>query len=147
MGINNVCIINLYNKFHVWSKTKICRHIKNRKNLTVITNNLRVCQELKDSNVCVLCTGGNLVAKRECFTGPFAEDFIKKVKADMVFFSSQGISKNGDITDSSIEETSLRKIMLENSKEKFFLCDSLKFDKDYPFILCNKKTVTKIICD
>ena len=124
---------------------RICRHIKERKNLTVITNNLRVCEELKNSNVRVFCTGGSLIPKHECFVGHFAEEFLKKVKADKLFFSSQGLSQNGDITDSSEEEIALKKIMINVSKEQYFLYDSSKQNKDFPFTLCNAKEITQTI--
>lgn len=126
---------------------RICKHIKNRNGLTVITNNLRVCQELKDSNIKVICTGGTLIPKRECFVGHFAEEFIKSIKADILFFSSQGLSENGDITDSSEEEISLRKKMFNSSKKQYFLCDPTKINKDFPFTLCNSQDITDIIID
>lgn len=126
---------------------RICRHITKRKNLTVITNNLRVCEELKNSDVKVICTGGSLIPKRECFVGHFTEEFIKKVKADILFFSSQGLSNNGDITDSSEEEIALRKVMFASAKQQVFLCDSSKIGKDFPFTLCNSAEVSQIIFD
>lgn len=86
---------------------RICRHITERKNLTIITNNLRVCQELKDSDVTVYCTGGALMTRRECFLGQYAEEFIRGIKADAVFFSSQGYSENGEITGIISESTPL----------------------------------------
>ena len=124
---------------------RICKHILTRKGLTVVTNNLRVCEELKNSDVKVISTGGTLLRGRECFVGHFAESFIRQIKADMLFFSSQGISENGDITDSSEEEIALRKAMIEVSKEQFFLCDSSKLGRDLPFVLCNKADVTDVI--
>lgn len=116
---------------------RMCKHLITRKGLTVITNNLRVCQELKDSDIRVVCTGGSLVSGRECFVGHFAENFIRQIKADALFFSSQGVSENGDITDSSEEEIALRRAMIESSKEQYFLCDGSKVGKDFPFVLCN----------
>ena len=55
---------------------RICKHIRDREGLTVITSSLRVCSELRDSTVRVLCTGGSLLPRRECFAGHFAEEFI-----------------------------------------------------------------------
>ena len=121
---------------------RICKHILDRQGLTVITNNLRVCDELKQSDVRVICTGGTLASGRDCFIGHFAEDFIRHIKADALFFSSQGLSENGDITDSSDEETSLRRAMLTSSKKQYFLCDDSKKGKDFPFVLCNTKDLT-----
>lgn len=126
---------------------RICRHIMNRKNLTIITNNLRVCEELKDSNITVYCTGGALKKKHDCFLGHYAEDFLRNVKASTLFFSSQGVMDNGDIVDRSEEEIALRKVMLSRVQNKIFLCDSTKFGKEYPFTLCNLSDVTRIISD
>ncbi|MBQ8408307.1 MAG: DeoR/GlpR transcriptional regulator [Clostridia bacterium] len=126
---------------------RMCKHIVARRGLTVVTNNLRVCQELKDSDIKVVCTGGTLLQGRECFVGHFAENFVKQIKADMLFFSSQGLSENGDITDSSEEEIALRRAMFEVSKEKFFLCDPSKSGKEYPFVLCNTADVSGCVFD
>ena len=126
---------------------RMCKHIVSRKGLTVITNNLRVCDELKESDVRVICTGGTLAKGRDCFVGHFSENFIRQIKADMFFFSSQGVSDNGDVTDSSDEETALRRAMLEASKEKYFLCDKSKKGRDFPFVLCNVKDLTADIYD
>lgn len=124
---------------------RICKYITNRSGLTVITSNLRVCEELRDSNIKVICTGGTLVNRRDCFTGHLAEATLRKLKADAVFFSSQGISENGDITDSSEEETSLRKVMFSIARDKYFLCDPSKRGKSYPFMLCNTEDITEAI--
>jgi len=126
---------------------RMCKHIKDRKNLTVITNNLRVCQEFKDSEIRLYCTGGALIPRRECFVGPMTERFIREIKADKLFFSAQGLSFGGDITDSSEEEISLRRVMFERSREQYFLCDSSKFGREFPFLLCPAEDVTQIISD
>lgn len=126
---------------------RICRHITNRKNLTIITNNLRICEELKNSNISVYCTGGALIKKRDCFLGHYAEEFLRNVTASSMFFSSQGLLENGDIVDSSEEETALRKIMLSRVRNKIFLCDSSKFGREYPFTLCNISDITQVISD
>lgn len=124
---------------------RISGHIKDRRDVTVITNNLRVCGELKDCEVKVVCTGGTLVPKRECFVGFFAEEFMRRVNADILFFSAQGVSENGDITDSSEEEIALRRVMLDRAKRKIFLCDSSKYGKDYPFTLCSVSDIDEVI--
>ena len=126
---------------------RMCKHIVSRKGLTVVTNNLRVCDELKGSDVRVICTGGTLAKGRDCFVGHFSENFIRQIKADMFFFSSQGVSDNGDITDSSDEETAVRRAMMEASKERYFLCDKSKKGRDFPFVLCNVKDLTADIYD
>lgn len=126
---------------------RICKYIKGRRGVTVITNSLRVCEELKNTEVAVICTGGTLLPKRDCFVGHFAEALLRRVRADAVFFSSQGLGENGDITDSSQEEIALRRVMLESAKKQYFLCDSSKRGREYPFLLCNLSDVTLGIFD
>ena len=126
---------------------RICKHILNRKNLTVITNNLRVCQELKDTNISVHCTGGTLLKFRDCFANHLAEEYIKQINATSFFFSAQGIMENGDIVDYSEEEISLRKTMLSRAKNKIFLYDSSKIGRDSPFKICNISDTTHVVTD
>lgn len=124
---------------------RICKHILHHKNLTVITNNLRVCKELKDSDVRVYCTGGYQLPRRECLVGHFAEEFLRNVRADMLFFSAQGVSTNGDITDSSEEEIALRHAMFACADQTVFLYDQSKAEKRYSFLLCNTDDATYVI--
>ena len=76
-----------------------------------------------------------------------AESFVRSVSADILFFSSQGISEDGEISDVSEEETSIRKVMLSRAKYKVFLCDSEKIGVTRPFTVCNKDDINKIICN
>ncbi len=125
---------------------RICRHIRNRKNLTVITNNLRVCNELKDTDVTVYCTGGLLKNRRECFLGGHTTDFLRSVHADSVFFSCQAISDAGIISDASEEEIALRSLMLSRAEKQYFLCDPSKLDQQRTFCLCSAEELTAVIC-
>lgn len=126
---------------------RICQHIQKRKNLKVITNNLRICDELKETDIDVYVTGGEFFKKRGCFLGPYAERFIAGVNADSVFFSCKGLSDDGYLTDVSEDEISMRTAMLRQAKNSYFLCDSSKLGTGCTFTLCHAKDVTDILCD
>ena len=81
------------------------------------------------------------------FVGSTAENYISKINADILFFSSQALSDEGEISDVSEEETSLRRVMLSRAKKKIFLCDSSKLGMKKTFTLCSKDDVDVIICD
>ena len=127
--------------------SRICHYMKGMKNVRVFTNNLRIFTLLQASDIEVYCTGGKFFPQRECFLGPYAEDFLHTVSADILFFSSQGISEDGDITDVDEQENSLRRVMIKQARKKIFLCDSSKFGVRRPFILCNREQVDRIISD
>lgn len=126
---------------------RICKYIKGNKNVKIITNNIQICSELKGSDISVYCTGGAFYQKRDCFLGAYAENFLRSVNADSVFFSCKGLSRDGFLTDVSEQEISIRRIMLEQSQNSYFLCDSSKLDSKYSFTLCRAEEVTGILCD
>lgn len=125
---------------------RILPFLQNKKDLRIITNNAR----LFDGRVlpaCVHCTGGRYDGENGAFLGPGAERFLRSVRADILFFSSQGLDENGVISDASEEETALRRVMLQAAEKKYFLCDSSKLGQKRTFILCTKDDVDGIICD
>lgn len=127
---------------------RICRHILDRKHLNVITNNLRICDALAGAEgIQVFCTGGTFIGHSSCFLGANAEEYLKKVNADLLFFSSQGITEDGLITDVSEPEISMRRAMLRQAEKSVFLCDSTKFGIRKPFTLCHKDDIDLIISD
>ncbi len=126
---------------------RMLKHLVHRRGLRIFTNNLRVFKEMEQTDARVYCTGGLYNSQNHDFVGPAAERFLEGISADMLFFSSQGISEEGEITDVSEEETSLRRVMLSRAKQKIFLCDDSKIGIHRDFLLCTKADVDKIICN
>ena len=126
---------------------RIIKYITNRNDVKIITNNLRIFSEYHGSNIKLYCTGGAYSQNNHAFVGPAAEEYLRTVSADILFFSSQGISDDGEISDASEEETYLRKVMISRAKKQYFLCDSSKIGIQYTFKLCSKDDITEIICD
>ena len=126
---------------------RICKHIKNRKHLKIITNNLRICQELKDTDITVYCTGGEYYKKLDCFLGAYAEKFIGTINANSVFFSCKGLSDTGALTDVSELEISIRQAMLAQADNRYLLCDSSKVGQKYAFTLCQATELTQVLSD
>ena len=126
---------------------RICKHIKSRKHLKIITNNLRICQELKDTDITVYLTGGEYYKKLDCFLGSYAERFIASINATSMFFSCKGLSNQGALTDVSETEIAIRQAMLAHAENSYLLCDASKVGQKYAFTLCHAKDLTEILCD
>ena len=92
-------------------------------------------------------TGGLLLENSIAFVGSGAENFIRNFNADIFFFSSRGLSEDGVISDSSVDEANLRRVMMEHSKKRIFLCTSDKMGKRYMYNLCTLSDVDVIISD
>ena len=128
---------------------RILKYVNKDYVLNIITNNCAAFSEsaLYLDKARIFCTGGLYVPSGNIFVGNAAETFIKTTFADILFFSSQAISDEGEISDASEEETSLRRTMLSRAGKKIFLCDSSKLGKKRTFTLCTKDDVDEIICD
>ena len=126
---------------------RILKYINGFHRIKIITNNQLIFNENISPEIQVYCTGGRFVPENNIFVGRSAENFLKGINADLMFFSSQAISETGVISDASEDETSLRQIMLSQAKKKIFLCDSSKIGLKYTFTVCNKDEIDEIICD
>ena len=126
---------------------RILRYLDRKRDLRIITNNLRLLQEAQDPAIQLYGTGGAYDLTNHAFVGPAAEAYVRGISADIFFFSSQGITEDGEITDVSEEETSLRRVMLSRAKHRIFLCDSSKIGIRRVFTLCTRHDVDEIICD
>lgn len=126
---------------------RMCKYMNGFKNLKIITNSLDIFNEFNHNNFSLYCTGGKYNAVNNVFIGAPVEDYLRSINADIVFFSSQAISNDGDITDISEEETYIRRVMLKQSAKRVFLCDSSKIGEKKMFKLCNKNDIDVIICD
>lgn len=115
--------------------------------LTIITNGLKTAQELSRLNHKVYCTGGLMLHNSSAYVGDFAAEFVRHFNADVFFFSSYGVSEDGRITDESSEETNIRRVMFDHSRQHIFLCDRSKIGKTYCYNLCTTAQTDAFITD
>lgn len=84
-------------------------HLEKFKDIIVITNSPKSSIKLGEANVKNYCTGGLLLKYSLAYVGNEAERFVSNINADLFFFSSRGYTEDGFITDSSIEEATVKK--------------------------------------
>lgn len=126
---------------------RIIKYMGHLRGVKVVTNNLRIFSECENPHLKLYCTGGTYSPHNHAFIGPSAEGYLGGISADILFFSSQGISEDGIISDVSEEESSLRRVMIKHARQQYFLCDSSKIGVQKMFTLCTKDDVTGVICD
>ena len=82
-----------------------------------------------------------------CYIGEDAERTVRNYNADLLFFSCRGLSMDGRLTDTSVEENGLRRCMLRQSAKRVLLCDSSKLGNVYLNNLCHLSDVDAFICE
>jgi len=123
----------------------LVKHLSQFRNLTVVTNSPKTSLKLAEMQIRSFCTGGMLLENSIAYVGSLAERFVLNFNADVFFFSCRGLSSKGVLSDSSIDESEIRKVMMANAKKKIFLCTSDKVGKEYMYKLTDEKNVDVII--
>lgn len=105
--------------------------------VSVFTNNLSTALKAIELGIDTHCVGGHSANGSAVLSGAEAYRFLSRLKVDILFFSSQSIDCDGNISDSTEEENFVRELMLKSAKTSVFLCDSEKFGKRSLYTLCN----------
>ena len=112
----------------------LARNLEGYGNLRIITNNLKIIWLLAErKGVTIMCTGGELHPQTLSFTGISALEYAKRVNADAVFLSAQGLSLEYGASEARESENQFKIACMLNSRKKYLLCDSSKLDKNYLF--------------
>lgn len=110
---------------------RLCRHIRQKKNLRVVTNSLPVVAELiHHPNVRVSLVGGEVVGERRAAYGAAAERMIGEYHADKAFIGADGLSLKNGLSSYDEKEAGVTRRMAENADRVFLLCDSSKVERD-----------------
>lgn len=129
------------------SVNRIVNYLEGFKDLIVVTSGAKTAVDLAERNITTLCTGGELLNHSLSYVGHHAEEFVRRINADLLFFSCHGINEEGLLTDLATEEVHLRQTMLRQARKKILLCDSSKFNKTYFYTLCHRDEVDLIISE
>lgn len=129
------------------SVNRMVRYLEGIKGLLVVTSGAKTAVELAEHNITTLCTGGQLLNHSLSYVGHHAEEFVRNINADLLFFSCHGLNEEGLVTDLAMEEVHLRQVMLSRAKRKILLCDRSKYGRTYFYTLCRREDVDEVITE
>ena len=108
----------------------LAKELKKMKNLTVITNSIRVINELAGIDDIKVIAVGGIVSNNQSLVGSMAENSIAcNYFADKMFFASKGIGESNVILEGNEQECYIKQRMLANSRSHYYLCDKSKIGK------------------
>ncbi len=106
----------------------LARHLHGREGLTVVTNNLAVYAELADDEAVDLLLLGGLVRRNyRSLIGFLTEDALAGIRADAAFIGISGISPDGVLLDTTVEEIPAKRAMMRAAQRVVLLADGRKF--------------------
>lgn len=108
----------------------VAKAIKEKKNLTVISNSLEVCMELSSvEGFHIFSTGGRLKPDSLSLMGHQCHEMLRQHHVDKVILSCKGVDPVAGVTDSSDFHASTKKVMMASSAQAILIADYTKFNK------------------
>ncbi len=109
---------------------EVARNIRNRRNLTVITNSLPVLNTLAGlDGITVVSLGGMLRNTELSFIGHITEQALSEVRADKVFMGARGVSLEHGLTNDYLQETMTDRAILRIGREVVIVADHTKINR------------------
>lgn len=125
----------------------IASHIKNKKNLTIITNSIPVINELMNSDFDVIIIGGK-IRHSECSIVTYDYMFnFAQLNISKSFICASGITIENGISDFNMQEAATRKTIIERSQEVYVTADSSKFGRNVTVNIAPLEKIDYIITD
>ena len=127
---------------------EVARHLKSKKNLTVITNALNIANELAgEQDITLIVVGGLLRHSELSMIGHIAEQALKELRADKVIMGMRALSLRDGLTNDYLPETMTDRAIISFAPEVILVVDHSKFGKVSTALVAPVDHVSKIVTD
>ncbi len=124
---------------------RMVKYLKN-KDITIVSTNALIAQELEGARAKCILVGGELLLATSSLVGPMTDSELENMYFDKSFIGTSGFSKEAGINTPDPREAKKKQIVKKNSKEAYVLADSSKSGKSTLCKALELKDVT-IICE
>lgn len=122
-------------------------YLRNRRELTVVTNSLNLSLAIGESATNVILLGGRIRPVTLSAVGTHALNMVSSLHASVCFIGTNGIDSRVGFTTPDIDEAEVKRIMILNSQESIVLADHTKFSQIYTSSFATNIEVDRIITD
>ncbi|WP_274651136.1 DeoR/GlpR family DNA-binding transcription regulator [Paenibacillus humicola] len=126
----------------------IAKSLKQKKNITVVTNTVNIATELAEAeDIQVVVTGGVMRNKSFELCGPLAEIILENINITKMFFGIDGFSVEQGFTMYSELENRITQLMISRSRKSFAVFDHSKLGIASLFTITPLHQVHGVILD
>jgi len=127
---------------------EVARSLRDRKNLTVITNSLPVLNTLAGiKEITVISLGGMLRESEMSFIGHITEQALAEVRADKVVIGTRGVSLEHGLTNDYLQETLTDRAILRVGREVIVVADHTKVNRVATALLAPLESMQTFVTD
>jgi DeoR/GlpR family transcriptional regulator of sugar metabolism len=124
------------------------KHLRERKNLTVITNSLPVLNALAGiREITVISLGGQLRDSELSFIGHITEQALAEIRVDKVVMGTRGISLEDGLTNDYLPETLTDRAILKIGREVIIAADHTKVNRVSTALLAPLNAMNTFVTD
>lgn len=127
---------------------QVARSLRDRSNLTVVTNSLAIAAEFVNSpDIRLVVTGGTCRDGSQALVGPTAVRTLQEIFVDHLFLGVDGISMTRGLTVASPEEAQVDRAMVRTAQSVTVVADHSKFDSIAFALVATLDEVHRVITD
>ncbi|HKW69343.1 MAG TPA: DeoR/GlpR family DNA-binding transcription regulator [Candidatus Dormibacteraeota bacterium] len=127
---------------------QIARHLKARRELTVVTNGIRVATELAGQpSITVLMPGGAVRWEAFSLVGKWGTVMLRQLNIQKAFVGAVGFTLEEGLTDVNAEEAEIKRAMVVTAKDVIGVFDHTKWNRLAMATFCPTDRLRIVISD
>ena len=111
-------------------------YLNDYQNLHIVTNSIYLAAQLGAVPHRCTLTGGDYRRGEQCLCGGAAEAFLAEIHPDLAILSCEGVTEEGEITESLEEMARIARLAVRKSAQSVFLMDPSKHGNRYTYTVC-----------
>ncbi|MBT2217978.1 DeoR/GlpR family DNA-binding transcription regulator [Virgibacillus dakarensis] len=124
---------------------ELAKLLRDRSDLTVVTNDIKIANELLESPNKVIVTGGELQQGVGALYGSGTQKMLSIIHADLFFLGAHAIDLERGVTAPTFEKSLIKQLMLNAAEKTWILADYSKFNRKAFSNVCDLSEVEGII--
>jgi len=126
----------------------LAKELKEKKEITVITNSVVVFDTLnRTPGITLISTGGAVRYSSQALVGPTAEGALKELRADKLFLMVSGIALDFGLSHHTISEVTIKQAMIRSAREVILLADHTAFGAQTGIQVAPLTVVHRLVTD
>ncbi|MFB4163916.1 DeoR/GlpR family DNA-binding transcription regulator [Alteribacillus sp. JSM 102045] len=126
---------------------ELARKLKERGDITIITNDIPIAAELMNSPAQVIVTGGELQRHVGAMFGPHSQQLLENLYVDQFFLGAHAVDPKAGVTAPTLEKARIKQLMMAAAEETWLLTDSSKIPKKAFAKVCRMREIAGVLID
>ncbi len=121
--------------------------LRERSDITIVTNSLRVAVELSGGGPRLILTGGELRRLSQTFVGPLTGFLLEQIQAHIAFVGTLGLTVENGMTTTDPNEAFTKRLIMARARRTVLLADSTKIGRTSFVHFGDSKNIHTLITD